>query len=113
YPRTTLVEVRVKSASPIGPGTVLVRFDTVRSDAGARPSPPGYWVAVIRYRYSRQPMKLEDRLVNPLGFQVVSYRKDPEAPPPPASDAGPDLARQGAFPSIAGAQPTGGPSLAQ
>jgi type IV secretion system protein VirB8 len=39
-------------------------------------------VAVIRYRYSGEPMRLEDRFVNPLGFQVLRYRKDPESAPP-------------------------------
>jgi type IV secretion system protein VirB8 len=34
---------------------------------------------MIAYRWSGEPMKLEDRFVNPLGFQVTSYRRDPEA----------------------------------
>lgn len=78
-PRTSVVDVRVKSVSPIGPNAAFVRFDTMRSDEGAQAQVPNSWVAVIRYRYSVEPMKLEDRLVNPLGFQVTSYRKDPEA----------------------------------
>jgi len=81
YPRTTVVEVRVKSVSPLGATAALVRFDTVREDKGAGPQPPASWVAVVRYRYSPAPMKLDDRFVNPLGFQVTSYRKDPEALP--------------------------------
>lgn len=100
YPRTTLVEVRMKSVSPIGPGSVLVRFETVRTDAGAQPQSPSPWVAVIRYRYTAEPMKLEDRLVNPLGFQVTAYRKDPEAPPAPV--AAPASPRAPAMPSSAG-----------
>lgn len=83
YPRTTIVDVRVKSVSPIGSNAALVRFETVRSDAGAQPQPPSSWVAVIRYRYSGEPMKLDDRFVNPLGFQVTSYRTDPESLPSP------------------------------
>ena len=79
YPRSTLVTTHVKSVSPIGPDVSLVRFDTVRADAGAGEQPMRSWVAVIRYRYSGEPMKLEDRFVNPLGFQVASYRRDPEA----------------------------------
>jgi type IV secretion system protein VirB8 len=82
YPRTTVIDARVKSVSPIGNNTALVRFDIVRTDAGAQTQPPSPWVAVIRYRYSTEPMKLEDRFVNPLGFQVTSYRRDPEALPP-------------------------------
>lgn len=82
YPRSTLVDVRVKSVSPLNANSALVRFDTVRTDAGGQPQPGAPWVAVLRYRYSGAPMKLEDRFINPLGFQVTGYRKDAEAPPP-------------------------------
>jgi type IV secretion system protein VirB8 len=85
YPRTSILDARVKSVSPMGSNAALVRFDTVRSDAGAQPQPASSWVAVIRYRYSNEPMSLEDRFVNPLGFQVTGYRKDPEAAPPAAA----------------------------
>jgi type IV secretion system protein VirB8 len=87
YPRTTTVDVRVKSVSPIGKDAALVRFDTVRSDAAGQP--PAAWVAVIRYRYSDAPMSLEDRFVNPLGFQVTGYRKDAEVLGPDAAASGP------------------------
>jgi type IV secretion system protein VirB8 len=90
-PRGTVIDARVKSVSPVGQGTALVRFDTVRTDANGQPQPPSPWIATIRYHYSTDPMSLDDRFVNPLGFQVVSYRKDPEALPPaeaePASPA--------------------------
>jgi len=95
YPRTTTVDVQVKSVSPLGSNAALVRFDTVRTDAGAQSQQPSSWVAVIHYRYSNAPMSLDDRFVNPLGFQVTSYRKDQEilAPeavaPPPAEPATP------------------------
>lgn len=89
YPRSTIVDVRVKSVSPIGRNTALVRFDTVRSDSGAQPQSAQPWVAVIRYRYSDAPMSLEDRFVNPLGFQVTGYRRDAEAL---ASEAAPAAA---------------------
>jgi type IV secretion system protein VirB8 len=87
YSRTTVIDAKVKSVSPLGPNAALVRFETLREDKGAQPRPVGSWVAVVRYRYSAQPMKLDDRFVNPLGFQVVSYRKDPEALPAVAADA--------------------------
>jgi type IV secretion system protein VirB8 len=82
YPRNSVVDVRIKSVSPVGPKAALVRFDTIRTDLGAQAQAPQPWVAVVRYRYSTQPMNVEDRFVNPLGFQVTSYRTDPEAPPP-------------------------------
>jgi type IV secretion system protein VirB8 len=41
--------------------------------------PARSWVSVIRYRFTGEPMSMEERLVNPLGFQVVRYRRDQEA----------------------------------
>jgi type IV secretion system protein VirB8 len=81
FPRTTVVETRVKSVSPIGRDVALVRFDTIRQDAGGQTQPARSWVSVIRYRYSGAPMQLEERFVNPLGFQVLRYRRDAEAIP--------------------------------
>ena len=78
YPRTTIVSTRVKSVSPLGGNSQLVRFDTQRQDAGGRVLPAQSWVAVIRYRFSREPLTRDDRFVNPLGFQVTSYRRDAE-----------------------------------
>lgn len=85
YPRTTTIDVRVKSVSPIGKDAALVRFETIRNDAGGQQQPAASWVAVIHYRYSNAPMAIEDRFVNPLGFQVTSYRKDPEVLTPQAA----------------------------
>ncbi len=44
---------------------------------------------MIRYRYSGEPMRLEDRFVNPLGFEVLRYRRDAEALPPQIEEAPP------------------------
>lgn len=81
YTRGTVIETRVKSVSPIGSDSVLVRFDTIRTDANGHAQPPMPWVSLVRFKYSTEQMKLEDRFVNPLGFQVVQYRRDPEALP--------------------------------
>ncbi|HST36156.1 MAG TPA: type IV secretion system protein, partial [Allosphingosinicella sp.] len=68
----------------------MVRFETQRRDAGGRTEPPRAWVALVRYRYSGEPMRTEDRFINPLGFQVVRYRRDAETlPPEPATQAPP------------------------
>lgn len=82
YPRTTVVETRVKSVSPMGPDTAMVRFETQRRDAGGQTQPPHAFVAIVRYRFSGEPMSVEDRFLNPLGFQVLRYRRDAEALPP-------------------------------
>jgi len=83
YPRSTIVETRVKSVSPVGGNVAMVRFETRRRDAGGQAGPPSAWVAVIRYRYSGEPMSVEDRFINPLGFEVVRYQRNAEALPPP------------------------------
>jgi type IV secretion system protein VirB8 len=36
------------------------------------------WIATLAFAYTRAPMLEADRLRNPLGFQVSSYRADPE-----------------------------------
>lgn len=82
YPRSTVVETRVKSVSPVARNVAMVRFETQRRDAGGRTEPRRAWVAIVRYRYSGEPMTLEDRLINPLGFEVLRYRRDAEALPP-------------------------------
>jgi len=95
YPRTTVVDVTVKSVSPspMGPNLAMVRFNTQRRDAGGQLQPPQAWVAVIRYRYSGEPMRLEDRLINPLGFEVLRYQRNAEAlPPEPPAAPPPDAA---------------------
>jgi type IV secretion system protein VirB8 len=92
YPRSTVIETRVKSVSPVARNVAMVRFETQRRDAGGRAEPRRAWVAIVRYRYSGQPMTLEDRLINPLGFEVLRYRRDAEAlPPEPAVVAQPPV----------------------
>lgn len=90
-PRRALVEVQVRSVSSLTADTSLVRFTTIRTDPGAQAQAPQYWAAVVRYRFSGAAMTAENRMINPLGFQVVRYRRDaetlPEAAPLPVSTA--------------------------
>lgn len=80
-PRNAVVDVAIKSVSPLGPTTSLVRFEARRTDQGGQAQPPQSWAAVVSYKYSGEPMTVEDRLINPLGFEVTGYRKDPETVP--------------------------------
>jgi type IV secretion system protein VirB8 len=79
YPRNSVVHVRVRSVSQISDNTALVRFASIRRDQGAAEQPEENWVAIIKFRYSSAPMTVEDRYINPLGFEVTDYRKDPES----------------------------------
>jgi type IV secretion system protein VirB8 len=80
-PRRAVIDVKIRSVSSLSAGTSLVRFTTIRSGSAAGEHAPRHWAAVIRYRFSGDAMSAEDRLVNPLGFQVLRYRKDAETLP--------------------------------
>ena len=77
-PRRSLLEVEVRSLSSLSADTAMIRFATVRTDPGGQPQAPQPWVAVVKYRFSGEAMSAADRMVNPLGFQVVRYRRDAE-----------------------------------
>lgn len=88
-PRQALVETEVRSISSLSADTALVRFSTTRTDPGGQRQAGENWAAVIKYQFSPARMSAADRLLNPLGFQVLRYRRDaemvaPEAPSTPA-----------------------------
>jgi type IV secretion system protein VirB8 len=66
---------------------------------------------VISYRYSGAPMSADDRLLNPLGFEVTRYRRDAETVPASVADPvqaivpGIPAGAPGAEPSSPGGQP--------
>lgn len=82
-PRSSVIDVRIRSVTSLGKDTAMVRFETSRRDQGGQPRPARPWVAVIRFTYSGEPASAEDRMVNPLGFKVVRYRRSAEALPAP------------------------------
>ena len=81
YTPTTIVSTTIDSVSLLTPTTALVRFETVRRDSGGAETPQGSFVAVMAFRYTGAPMRMEDRFINPLGFQVISYRRDSSGVP--------------------------------
>lgn len=81
YGRQFRVTVDVVSVVPNGRGIGTVRFTKTikRTDDVNSAGEVTRWVATIGYEY-RNPSRLRasSRLVNPFGFQVRSYRVDPE-----------------------------------
>lgn len=77
-PRRTTIQTQVRSVASLGADSALVRFATIRTDPGGRAQPPRLWAAVVKYRFSEASMSAEDRFTNPLGFQVLRYRRDAE-----------------------------------
>jgi type IV secretion system protein VirB8 len=84
------IRVTIKKIELLSKDTARVRFYTTRQDPGAAPVMAAF-EAIIRFRFTGAPMKMEDRFLNPLGFQAVAYRRDAEdvaaAPRSPAEMA--------------------------
>lgn len=110
-PRSSVIDVEIRSVSQLSEGSALVRFASTRRDPGAAAQLPENWVSVIRYRYSKAPMSVDDRLVNPLGFEVTSYRKDAESLPPEIAQ--PQLAEQSVRTPPPALAPNGPPPTVQ
>jgi len=69
-------QIAVRAISFVSPKVANVRFHrTVRQ---AQQVSESDWIATIAFAYTKAPMAEADRLRNPIGFQVQSYRADPE-----------------------------------
>lgn len=88
-PRRAVLDVTIRSVSSLSSGASLVRFTTFTRDPAGIVQSPRHWAAVVQYRFSGDAMSAEDRLVNPLGFQVIRYRKDAETLPEDAVELRP------------------------
>src|SRR5579859_5878034 len=73
----TTISVFVKSVIFLNERTAAVRFQTTLKSE--REAVSTDWVANVRFRYTSEPMRNDWRFDNPLGFQVVEYRRDQEA----------------------------------
>lgn len=81
YGRNGTVQVEIKSVSSLSARQSLVRFVTIRTDRGSAGRDIQHWAAIIDYAFVEGAMTADDRLLNPLGFQVVRYRRDAETLP--------------------------------
>lgn len=79
----TEVSVEVKSVTFPNNRTALVRFST--NEKAATNVVTRHWVSLVRFRYTSAPMRNQWRFDNPLGFQVLEYRRDQETAPSPRS----------------------------
>lgn len=86
YGKNAEVETKVKAISIISTEvvdgetltTALVRYTKQVKRTGER-SPLTHWAATVTYVYLNSPMSVDERQLNPLGFQVTTYRNDQES----------------------------------
>lgn len=88
-PRDAIIDVQIRSISSLNANTALVRFTTIETDPGGGQRLAQTWMATVSFRYTNAEMSAADRLTNPIGFQVIRYRKDAETLPEATADPGP------------------------
>ena len=105
YGEATKVRVIIKGSSFIKKDVLLVRYARLVERPGSDRAEVSNWAATVVFRFSGAPMSEKDRRVNPLGYQVLEYRIDPDAASPPVVQAGARLPRQLVVPSGVVVQP--------
>jgi type IV secretion system protein VirB8 len=83
YGTNTVVAVTIKSVTFPNNRTALARFST--EEKSSTNIVTRNWVSLVRFRYTSAPMRNEWRFDNPLGFQVLEYRRDQETAPSPGT----------------------------
>ena len=76
------MRVKIKSVTMLKPDMAQVRFSKMILDSSGKPAPEYRmtdWIATIAFDFNKKIETEEQRLINPLGFQALSYRVDPEA----------------------------------
>lgn len=87
YGTNTVVAVTIKSVTFPNNRTALARFST--EEKSSTNIIIRNWVSLVRFRYTSAPMRNEWRFDNPLGFQVLEYRRDQETAPSPGTVGAP------------------------
>lgn len=78
YKKDGTVEVGVYAVPFLGNNVAQVHFTRTERMNGAPSGVETRWIATVTYRYVASSMKEKDRLINPIGFQVIDYRVAPE-----------------------------------
>lgn len=76
FGRDTTIVPHIKSVQFPNPKTAVVRFSTetrARSETVT-----DHYTSIVRFQYTGEPLRNAWRFDNPLGFQVVGYRRDQE-----------------------------------
>ncbi len=83
YKDGTTVRVQIRSITflQLGSGrdnVAQVRFTTFSRPGGTGEERPASWISTIEYTYTKPSTDEKLRAVNPLGFRVVEYHREPE-----------------------------------
>jgi type IV secretion system protein VirB8 len=87
---TTRISTTIKSVTLLSAESAIVRYDTVQTDGAGTPQRRP-WSATIGFAFKERALPAEDLYLNPMGFQVTSWRRDAEtldSVPVPQAQAG-------------------------
>ncbi len=78
YGRGAAIDVRITSVSLLNERTASIRFQReLRQNTTQSVT---HWNAILTFRHNTKPASMEERFMNPLGFEVTSYRLTQEIP---------------------------------
>lgn len=89
YKDGTTVRVQIRSISFLrlssgNQRVAQVRFTKYARPSGAGDEQPTSWISTIEFAYAKPSSDEKLRSLNPLGFRVVEYRREPEVVSQPA-----------------------------
>jgi type IV secretion system protein VirB8 len=80
------IEVSTVLPIPNNANTYQVRYSAIEESLGSQANPvEKQYVSTVSFRYSDRPLRNEDRILNPLNFRAVAYRRDQELVNPGAA----------------------------
>lgn len=74
-----IVRVEIASVNLLSETTALISFRTVVEHQNR--TVVNHWRSALTFGYSAKAFSMRDRFINPLGFQISSYRRDPDLSP--------------------------------
>lgn len=75
------IQVKVNGITFLNDSTAQIRFTKMISELDGKPAvgyKPSKWIATVTFDLSRKVKTEEERLINPLGLSITSYRVDSE-----------------------------------
>lgn len=78
YKASGSVDIVIKSIAFLNDTTANIRYRKIEKDVTGTQK-VSHWITTLTFKYVKTPATEQERLVNPLGFIVTSYRNDPEA----------------------------------
>ncbi len=81
YDDNERILIKIKSVSFINEDKdlALVRYIRTHERAGVDKPDVTHWAATVKFIYTSAPLSEEERSINPLGFQAMEYRTDPDS----------------------------------